>query len=81
MFLDNPKFPELNAAIDALAAQYGVTNSAMAIAWILRHPARMQPIVGTTNAKRLQDICKASDVTLTRPEWYAIYRAAGNKLP
>jgi predicted oxidoreductase len=58
-----------------------VTNTAIAIAWILRHPARMQPILGTTNAKRVKDICKASAVALTRMEWYEIYNAAGNKLP
>ena len=80
-FLDNDKFPELNQAIDRLAAAKGVTNTAIAIAWILRHPARMQPIIGTTNAGRVQDICKASDVVMTRAEWYEIYRAAGNKLP
>ena len=80
-FLDNPKFPELNQKIDALAAAYGVTNTAIAIAWILRHPARMQPIIGTTNPGRVKDVCKASGVTLTRPEWYEIYTAAGNKLP
>ena len=81
VFLDNDKFPELNQKINEIAAAKGVTNTAIAIAWILRHPARMQPIVGTTNANRLKDICKASDVTLTRPEWYEIYTAAGNKLP
>jgi predicted oxidoreductase len=81
VFLDNDKFPELNQKIDAIAKAKGVTNTAIAIAWILRHPARMQPIVGTTNPGRVKDICKASDVVLTRPEWYEIYRAAGNKLP
>jgi len=81
VFLDNEKFPELNAVVDALAADKGVANTAIAIAWILRHPARMQPILGTTNAERLADICKASDITLTREEWYAVYTAAGNKLP
>ncbi|MBE0697247.1 MAG: aldo/keto reductase [Anaerolineaceae bacterium] len=81
VFLDNEKFPELNQKIDAIAKSKGVTNTAIAIAWILRHPAKMQPIVGTTNPGRLKDICKASDVTLTRPEWYEIYLAAGNKLP
>ena len=80
-FLNNPKFPELNKAIDKLAETKGVTNSALAIAWILRHPAKMQPIVGTTNPERLTAICKASDITLTRQEWYEIYLAAGNKLP
>lgn len=81
VFLDNPKFPELNQKIDELAAAKGVTNMAIAIAWILRHPARMQPIIGTTNPERVKATCKASDITLTRQEWYAIYLAAGNRLP
>jgi len=81
VFLDNPKFPELNKKIDEMAEKYGVTNTAIAIAWILRHPARMQPIVGTTNVKRIKDLCKASDIELSREDWYALYRSAGNKLP
>ncbi len=81
VFLDNEKFPELNQKINTIAAAMGVTNTAIAIAWILRHPARMQPIVGTTNPGRLKDICRASGVELTRSEWYEIYIAAGNKLP
>jgi len=81
VFLDNDKFPELNTKINEIAAIKGVTNSAIAIAWILRHPAKIQPIVGTTNPKRLKDICAASGVELTRQEWYEIYMAAGNKLP
>jgi predicted oxidoreductase len=81
VFLGNERFPELNQKINQIATEKGVTNSAIAIAWILRHPARMQPIVGTTNPQRVRDICKASEVSLTRPEWYAIYQAAGNVLP
>jgi len=81
VFLNNDKFPELNSKINEIAEAYGVPNTAIAIAWILRHPARIQPIVGTTNANRLKDICKASNVSLTRQEWYEIYRAAGNRLP
>lgn len=81
VFLDNEKFPELNKTLKEMAAQKGVTNSAMAIAWILRHPAGIQPVVGTTNQQRLRDICQASKVNLSRQEWYEIYRAAGNKLP
>lgn len=81
VFLDNPKFPELNQVIDRIAKEKGVTNSAIAVAWILRHPAKIQTIVGTTNKERLQGICKASDVQLSRQEWYEIYRAAGNILP
>ncbi len=81
VFLDNEKFPELNREIDQLAAKYAVENSAIAVAWILRHPAHIQTIVGTTNAKRLQDICKAADIELTREEWYSLYMAAGKQLP
>ena len=81
VFLDNDKFPELNHTIDAIAASRGVTNTAIAVAWILRHPARMQPILGTTNPDRLKDACQASGVALTHQEWYDIYLAAGNKLP
>ena len=81
VFLDNPKFPELNQKINELAAAKGVTNTAIAVAWLLRHPARMQPILGTTNPQRVKDSCQASTITLSRPEWYEVYRAAGNKLP
>jgi predicted oxidoreductase len=81
VFLDNDKFPELNKTVNQIAEKYGVTNSTIAIAWILRHPAHMQPIAGTMNQTRLEEICQASDICLTREEWYQIYLSAGNKLP
>jgi predicted oxidoreductase len=81
VFLDNDRFPELNRAIDELADKKGVTSMATVIAWLLRHPAGMQPIVGTTNAGRVRDIARASEVEMTRWEWYALYLAAGNALP
>jgi predicted oxidoreductase len=81
VFLGSDKFPELNQKIDEIAEKYGVTGTTIAIAWLLRHPAHMQPVIGTMNIDRLKDCCKASDVQLTREEWYAIYRAAGNVLP
>ncbi len=81
VFIENEKFPELNKKLDELAEKYNVTNSAIAIAWILRHPANIQPIVGTTNQKRLQQINEALNVMLTREEWYELYLANGKKLP
>ena len=80
VFLGNEKFAELNKVIDNLAEKYNVTNSAIAVAWILRHPAGIQTIVGTTNKDRIAQISKASEIRLTREEWYALYMAAGNKL-
>lgn len=81
VFLDNDKFPVLNAKINEVAAKHGVTNTTIAIAWLLRHPAKMQPVTGTMNTGRLADCCAAADVTLSREDWYEIFRAAGNKLP
>jgi len=80
-FMGNSKFQELNDKIEEIAREKGIPNIAVPIAWILRHPARIQPIVGTTNPSRLKDICKASGVELTKEEWYELYRSAGNKLP
>ncbi|MEN6562093.1 MAG: aldo/keto reductase [Christensenella sp.] len=81
VFLDNPDFPELNAVLNETAEKYNVTPTTIAMAWILRHPAKMQPITGTMKIERLKDCIKAADITLTRDEWYAIYVAAGNPLP
>jgi len=80
-FVDNEKFPELNQVLDKIAKEYNVTKTTIAFAWILRHPAKMQPITGTTNLSRLTDCIKATEINLTRAQWYEIYRAAGNILP
>ena len=80
-FIDNEKFAALNDVLERIGNQYGVSKTTVAIAWILRHPARMQPVTGTTNLARLTDCLKAADVRITHEEWYEIYRAAGNKLP
>lgn len=81
VFLDDESFPELNQSIDKLAEEKGVKNTAIAIAWLLRHPARMQPVIGTTRPERVWDAAQASDIELTRQEWYSLYLAAGNSLP
>ncbi len=81
VFLDNEKFPELNEKLRELGGKYGVSPQAMAAAWILRHPAGMQVICGTTSPERLADICTACEIELSREDWYSLYLAAGNKLP
>lgn len=81
VFLNNPEFPELNACLDQLAAQYGASSTTIALAWLLRHPAKMQPIVGTMNPARLKECVQAAEIHLSREEWYSIYRAAGHTLP
>ena len=80
-FVDNENFPHLNAALAQIGEKYNLTKTGVAAAWILRHPADMQIVAGTMNPEHLNDICKATDVTLTRAEWYEIYRAAGHRLP
>lgn len=81
VFLGNEKFSELNKVIGTLAEKYGVSDTAIASAWILRHPANMQIVSGTTKAERFAQICRATDISLTREEWYQVYMAAGNMLP
>ena len=80
-YIDNPEFPELNAKLSEIGEKYGLTRTGVATAWMLRHPANMQVIAGTMNCSRLTEICKGADVTLTRSDWYEIYRAAGHCLP
>ncbi len=78
---DRETLPELNTAIDELAAKYDVPTSAIAVAWITRHPANMQVVLGTTNVEHLRDSAAGSDVPLTREEWYRLFTTAGHILP
>lgn len=80
-FVDHPDFPELNRALGEIGEREGVSKTAVAIAWILRHPARMQAIAGTMNPDHLRDICDASKVNLSHHDWYQLYLAAGKYLP
>ncbi|MCR5755431.1 MAG: aldo/keto reductase [Acetatifactor sp.] len=81
VFLGAEKYAKLNEEIDVLAKQYGVSPTTIAAAWILRHPAKMQIVSGTTSTKRFAEICEACDVELTREEWYRLYLSAGHVLP
>lgn len=80
-FLGNPDAPELNAVVDRLSASYGVPPEAIATAWITRHPAQMQVVLGTTTPERVSAAAKGADIVLTKPEWYELYRAAGHVVP
>ena len=80
-FVGKEQFQDLNEVLNRLSLKYGVSPSAIAIAWVLRYPGKMQAIVGTTNPKHLLEASQASNVNLTRKEWYEIYLAAGNDLP
>jgi predicted oxidoreductase len=81
VFLGSPEYPELNAVIDRLAAKYDVPPIAIATAWITRHPAQMQVVLGTTNPERVAGAALGSDVPLTRAEWYEMFRTAGYTVP
>ena len=80
-FMGNGDYADLNRKLEALGEAYGITATAMAIAWILRHSAKIQPVVGSVNAQRMRDIAQAADVTITRKEWYELYCATGKSLP
>ena len=80
-FLGSDKYPALNEELKKMAEKYGVATDTIAFAWLLRYPAKMQVITGTTTPARLQSAARAAEVTLSREDWYALYRAAGNVLP
>ena len=80
-FVGNDKFPELNKKLEEYAEKYNLTPSGIAIAWINRHPARMQTIIGTMTEQRIEEVTNASDLVLSRDERYDLYMAAGNILP
>ncbi|KJY62218.1 aldo/keto reductase [Lactobacillus apis] len=80
-FIGNPMFPEVNDVLQKLADKKGVSKNAIAAAWILRHPAIGQVIIGTMTPEHIVDSAKGAGVSLTAQEWYDIYLAAGNDLP
>lgn len=81
VFFGSPDYPELNDVLDRLAAEYGVDPMAVAVAWITRHPAKMQVVLGTTNPARISSAAQGSDISLTRGQWYELFKAAGHVLP
>lgn len=80
-FIGNESFGALNSELNALAEKYGVTPAAIACAWILRHPAKMQVVTGTTSPQHMRELCAATDVELTKEEWYKLYLSTGKTLP
>ena len=80
-FIDSPKYPELNNILEKIAQNKNVTKAAIALAWILRNVTPIQPIVGTMQLSHLEEAARACDISLSKEEWYAIYCAAGNRLP
>ena len=80
-FIDNPDYPELNKVLAEIADREHVSKTAIASAWILRHPAKMQAIIGTMNVDHINDACDATKVELSHHDWYALYLAAGKFLP
>ena len=80
-FIDSDRYPELNQALEEIAQTYGTTKTGIAAAWLLRHPAQMQVVVGSSKEERVAEVAAASEICLTRPEWYRLYKAAGHILP
>lgn len=80
IFMDNDKFPELNEVLEKLAIKYKTTKTGISVAWIKKHPAKIQTIIGTMTPSRIIESAKGASIDLTREEWYEVYRSAGNKI-
>ena len=81
VFLGDAEYPELNKALNELAEKYGVTPGGIAVAWITRHPANFQVVLGTTKPARVLEAVAGSDIPLTREEWYRLFITAGHMVP
>jgi len=81
VFFGDERYKDLEAKLDEFAQKYNADSTALALAWLLRHPAKMQPVIGTMNLRRLASCAKAAEITLSREDWYALWLAAGNTLP
>lgn len=81
LFIKHPDYVVLTETLTRIATTYNVTLEALVMAWIVRHPANMQPIIGSMNPKRIRQIALGSEIKLTREEWYEIYLSTGNRLP
>jgi predicted oxidoreductase len=78
---DRENYGPLNDALDEIASAHGVTPTGIAVAWITRHPANMQVVLGTTKPERVVESAAGSDIPLSREEWYRLFTAAGHILP
>lgn len=78
---DRDKYADLNDALDELAEKYDVTPTGIAVAWITRHPANIQVVLGTTKPERVRESAAGSDIPLTRAEWYRLFTTAGHIVP
>jgi predicted oxidoreductase len=78
---DRENYADLNDVMDELAEKYRITPTGIAIAWITRHPANIQVVLGTTKPDRVRESVAGSDIVLTREEWYRLFKAAGHTLP
>ena len=70
-----------NDALQRIADDHGTTKTAVAINWVLRYPAKMQALVGTTRPERIRESAAACDWVMSREEWYEVYICAGHQLP
>ncbi len=80
-YIDHPKYASVNEKLQELADVYGVSKNAIALAWILRHPCKIQAIAGTTSVQHLEELCKGAEIQLTRKQWYELYLSNGKQLP
>ena len=81
VFIDDPDYAGLNEALERVASDHNSTKTAVAINWVLRYPAKMQALVGTTRPERIRESASACDWEMSREEWYEIYFGAGHRLP
>lgn len=80
-FVGSKKFPELNRCLEEMGSKYQVSPAAIALAWVLRIPGKIQVVTGTADPGHLTDACEAADIALSREDFYKLYGVCGYLLP
>lgn len=76
------KVQRVREALNKISMKYGVSPSVIGLAWLLKHPSKIMPIVGSVNPERIREAAKADEIELTREDWYYLYEASrGCRLP
>jgi predicted oxidoreductase len=72
----------IKEVLEGLIKKYNATDDQILLAWILKHPSGVHPVIGTTNQKRIENAVKAADINLEREDWFSLLVASqGHKVP
>ena len=78
----NDQTYRIHNILDALSEKYNATKDQLVLAWIMKHPSGIHPVIGTTNKERVKNAAEATKIELTDVDWFQLLVASqGHKVP